>query len=134
VLLELQALGATIAIDDFGTGYSSLDTLRSFPFDKIKLDRSFIREIETSRQAQAIFRAVVALGDSLGVIVLAEGVETEGQAALLRIMRCGEAQGYLFGRPAPLLAGRPADPNAPEGVTARGAAEARKLGSARSAA
>jgi diguanylate cyclase (GGDEF)-like protein len=102
VLLRLKAMGATIAIDDFGTGYSSLDTLRSFPFDRIKLDRSFVREIETSRQAKAIFRAVVALGDSLGVTVLAEGVETEGQAELLKVKRCGEAQGYLYGRPAPL--------------------------------
>ena len=104
VIERIKALGATIAIDDFGTGYSSLDTLRAFPFDKIKLDRSFMREIETSPQAMAILRAVLALGRSLGVTVIAEGIETAGQLATLKAEGCGEAQGYLLGRPAPLSA------------------------------
>ena len=97
----MQALGVTIAIDDFGTGYSSLDTLRSFPFDKIKLDRSFMREIEHSAQSLAIFRAVMALGRSLDISVLAEGVETLDQFAILKRESCDEAQGYLLGRPGP---------------------------------
>jgi EAL domain-containing protein (putative c-di-GMP-specific phosphodiesterase class I) len=104
VLLQFKSLGVTIAIDDFGTGYSSLDTLRAFPFDRIKLDRSFMREVETSRRERAILQAVVTLGDSLDMNVLAEGIETEGQLALLLDTGCREAQGYLFGRPAPLAA------------------------------
>lgn len=100
-LRQIRALGVTIAIDDFGTGYSSLETLRSFPFDRIKLDRSFMREVEESAQARAIIRAVLALGKSLDISVLAEGVETEEQLALLRLEGCPEAQGYLLGRPMP---------------------------------
>ncbi|MGD9913296.1 MAG: putative bifunctional diguanylate cyclase/phosphodiesterase [Rhizobiaceae bacterium] len=101
-LRRIRALGVTIAIDDFGTGYSSLETLRSFPFDRIKLDKSFMKEIEHSKQALAIIRAVLALGKSLDISVLAEGVETEEQLALLRQEGCDHAQGYLLGRPAPL--------------------------------
>jgi diguanylate cyclase (GGDEF)-like protein/PAS domain S-box-containing protein len=103
-LRRIKALGVTIAIDDFGTGYSSLDTLNSFPFDKIKIDRSFLIEAETRPQAKAIIRAILALGRSLNVPVLAEGVETETQLALLRAEGCDEAQGYLFGRPQPRAA------------------------------
>ncbi|MDO9417643.1 EAL domain-containing protein [Pararhizobium sp.] len=99
ILRQIKALGVTIAIDDFGTGYSSLETLRSFPFDKIKLDRSFVCELETSKQAKAIVRAVLALGRSLEVPVLAEGVETREQMKVLRIEGCNEVQGFLFGRP-----------------------------------
>ena len=88
-------------IDDFGTGYSSLETLRAFPFDKIKLDRVFMAEVETSQQAKAIIRAVLALGQSLDIPVLAEGVETHSQLAILRAEGCDEAQGFLLGRPAP---------------------------------
>lgn len=102
ILRQIKALGVKVALDDFGTGYSSLDTLRSFPFDKIKLDRSFIIEVESSLQAKAIIRAVLALGKSLAIPVLAEGIETEGQLALLRHEGCDEVQGYLLGRPAPL--------------------------------
>ena len=98
-LRQIKELGVTIALDDFGTGYSSLDTLKSFPFDKIKLDRSFIAELEESGQAKAIVRAIVALGHSLGIPVLAEGVETREQLELLKIEQCDEVQGYLFGRP-----------------------------------
>jgi len=108
LLEEIKALGVTIAIDDFGTGYSSLDTLRTFPFDKIKLDRSFMLEIEQSPKAKALMRAVLALGRSLEVSVLAEGVETEEQYAILRAENCTEVQGYLFGRPRPLPAAGPA--------------------------
>ncbi|MDH7794911.1 MULTISPECIES: bifunctional diguanylate cyclase/phosphodiesterase [unclassified Beijerinckia] len=102
MLHQIKALGVDIALDDFGTGYSSLDTLRTFPFDKIKLDRSFISEVESSPQAKAIVRAVLALGKSLDISVLAEGIETQGQLSLLTHEGCDEAQGYLLGRPAPL--------------------------------
>jgi len=100
-LRQIRALGVTIALDDFGTGYSSLDTLRTFPFDKIKLDRSFMTEVERSPQAKAIVRAVLALGKSLNIPVLAEGVETSDQLAILHREGCDEAQGYFLGRPQP---------------------------------
>ena len=100
-LRQIKALGVAIAIDDFGTGYSSLETLRAFPFDKIKLDRSFMNEVETSQQAKAIIRAILALGQSLDVPVLAEGVETEDQLEILQKEGCDEAQGYLLGKPKP---------------------------------
>ncbi|MDA4635633.1 EAL domain-containing protein, partial [Escherichia coli] len=83
ILRQIKQLGVTIALDDFGTGYSSLETLRSFPFDTIKLDRSFMSEVETSPQAKAIIRAVLALGKSLSIPVLAEGIETQSQLSLL---------------------------------------------------
>lgn len=103
MLRQIKELGVSIALDDFGTGYSSLETLRSFPFDKIKLDRSFMGEAETSPQAKAIIRAVLALGKSLEIPVLAEGIETQGQLSLLSAEGCDEAQGYLLGRPVPLF-------------------------------
>ena len=99
ILRQIRAMGVSIAIDDFGTGYSSLDTLRSFPFDKIKLDRSFMSEVESNEQSKAIVRAILALGRSLSVPVLAEGVETPEQLAVLRKEGCTEAQGFLLGRP-----------------------------------
>ncbi len=99
VLRQIKALGVQVAIDDFGTGYSSLDTLNSFPFDKVKIDKSFLLESENSTQARAIIRAVLALGHSLNVPVLAEGLENEEQLRLLRLEGCDEAQGYLWGRP-----------------------------------
>ena len=102
ILRQIKALGVSVALDDFGTGYSSLETLRAFPFDKIKLDRSFMSEVETSPQAKAIIRAVLALGKSLDVPVLAEGVETGDQLAVLVAEGCDEAQGYFLGRPAPI--------------------------------
>jgi diguanylate cyclase (GGDEF)-like protein/PAS domain S-box-containing protein len=102
VLRQIKALGVSIAIDDFGTGYSSLDTLNSFPFDKIKIDKSFLLESDKSHQARAIIRAVLALGRSLEVPVLAEGLESEDQLRLLRAEGCDEAQGFLWGRPASL--------------------------------
>lgn len=108
-LRRIRALGVTVAIDDFGTGYSSLDTLRSFPFDKIKLDRSFMQEIETSPQARAIIRAVLTLGKSLDIRVLAEGVETGPQLEILRSEGCHEVQGFLLGRPSALIENHSAD-------------------------
>jgi diguanylate cyclase len=101
-LQQIRSLGVTIALDDFGTGYSSLETLRAFPFDKIKLDRSFMSDIETSSSSKAIIRAVMALSKSLDIPVLAEGIETEGQLSILKLKGCDEAQGYLLGRPAAL--------------------------------
>jgi diguanylate cyclase (GGDEF)-like protein/PAS domain S-box-containing protein len=98
-LRQLKALGVAIAMDDFGTGYSSLDTLHSFPFDKIKIDKSFLLESDGNEQARAIIRAVLALGQSLRIPVLAEGVETESQFDLLIREGCEEAQGYFLGRP-----------------------------------
>lgn len=104
VLRQLKAIGVSVAMDDFGTGYSSLSTLRSFPFDKIKLDRSFMAELNGAPQSAAIVRAVLTLGESLNIPVLAEGVETVEQLAFLREQGCDEAQGYLLGRPGPLPA------------------------------
>ena len=101
-LEKIRKLGVTIALDDFGTGYSSLETLRAFPFDKIKLDRSFLMEVETSDQARSIIRAVLALGRSLNIPVLAEGIETRNQLDILRDEGCDTAQGFLLGRPVPL--------------------------------
>src|SRR5690606_4414541 len=98
-LRHIREMGVSIAIDAFGTGYSSLETLRSFPFDKIKLDRSFMAEVEHSEQSKAIVRAILALGRSLSVPVLAEGVETPEQLDVLRYEGCMEAQGFLLGRP-----------------------------------
>lgn len=102
ILRQLKALGVSIAMDDFGTGYSSLSTLRAFPFDKIKLDRAFMSELEGSPQSRAIIRAVLTIGESLNIPVLAEGVETHDQLAFLREQGCDEVQGFLLGRPAPL--------------------------------
>ena len=99
VLSRLRGLGVRLAMDDFGTGYSSLATLQRFRFDKIKVDRSFIRNLETDAKAVALLRAVIALGSALDVITNAEGVEEEGQLSMLRAEGCEEAQGYLFGRP-----------------------------------
>jgi EAL domain-containing protein (putative c-di-GMP-specific phosphodiesterase class I) len=86
-------------MDDFGTGYSSLATLQRFRFDKIKVDRSFIRHLVQDTKAVALLRAVIAMGRALDVVTNAEGVEDEGQLSLLHAEGCEEAQGYLFGRP-----------------------------------
>jgi diguanylate cyclase len=102
LLRQIRALGVSVSIDDFGAGYSSLQTLRTFPFNKIKLDRSFTQGIEHDVQAKAIVRAVLALGKSLSIPVLAEGVETSEQLAILRLEGCDEAQGYYLGRPGPM--------------------------------
>jgi diguanylate cyclase (GGDEF)-like protein len=101
VLHELRGFGVRISLDDFGTGYSSLSYLRSFPFDKIKIDRSFVTELATREDSMAIVRAVTGLGKSLGIVTTAEGVETEAQFDLLRREGCTQAQGYLFSKPRP---------------------------------
>jgi diguanylate cyclase (GGDEF)-like protein len=99
-LRKLKAMGVTVAMDDFGTGYSSLATLHAFPFDKIKLDQSFVRRLPDDAAAAAIVRTVLALGESLGVPVLAEGIETEAQWRFLAREGCAKGQGYLFAKPA----------------------------------
>jgi predicted signal transduction protein with EAL and GGDEF domain len=99
-LRQIKALGVHIAMDDFGTGYSSLSNLRAFPFDKIKIDGSFIKSVDSNEQAATIVRTVLGLGRGLGLPVLAEGVETAGEMKFLRDQNCDEIQGYLVGRPA----------------------------------
>jgi diguanylate cyclase (GGDEF)-like protein len=100
-LHKLRSFGVKISMDDFGTGYSSLSYLRSFPFDKIKIDRSFVHELTTREDSMAIVRAVTGLGKSLGISIVAEGVETNEQLGLLRTEGCTEVQGFLFSRPRP---------------------------------
>ncbi len=101
-LRELKDLRVRIALDDFGTGYSSLSYLRRFPFDKIKIDRSFVDGCEQSADGLAIVKAVIALGRSLGMATTAEGVETDAQLEIIRAEGCTEAQGFLFSKPLPL--------------------------------
>ena len=96
---RLKDIGVSIAMDDFGTGYSSLGYLRSFPFNKIKIDQSFIRDIAKNKDSLAILRAVVGLGRSLGIVTAAEGVETKNQLEVLITEGCTEAQGYFFSHP-----------------------------------
>jgi diguanylate cyclase (GGDEF)-like protein/PAS domain S-box-containing protein len=98
-LRRIKILGVRIAMDDFGTGYSSLSNLRAFPFDKIKIDRSFIKSVNVNEQAAAIVRSVLGLGRALRLPVLAEGVETPAELEFLESELCNEAQGYLLGRP-----------------------------------
>jgi diguanylate cyclase (GGDEF)-like protein len=100
-LHALRALGVRISMDDFGTGYSSLSYLRSFPFDKIKIDQSFVRDLAANRDAQAIVRSIISLGIGLGVTITAEGVETEAELSCLRSEGCHEGQGFLFSRARP---------------------------------
>ena len=100
VLRQLKSMGIQIAMDDFGTGYSSLSNLRAFPFDKIKIDTSFVKSVDTNKQAAAIVRAVLGLGRGLGLPVLAEGVETLDELEFLSTEHCNEVQGYLIGKPA----------------------------------
>jgi diguanylate cyclase (GGDEF)-like protein len=102
ILRQLKSLGVSIAMDDFGTGYSSLRYLQAFPFDKIKIDQSFVAGLGQNMQSQAIIRAVIGLAHGLGRPVLAEGVETADQLEFLRRERCDEVQGYLIGRPQPI--------------------------------
>jgi diguanylate cyclase (GGDEF)-like protein len=113
---RLKQLGVSISIDDFGTGHSSLSALRNFPLDKLKIDRSFVHEIETDQNAAAVALAVISIAKSLRMRVIAEGVETEGQASFLRQHDCDEIQGYLVAPPLPAermqaMLGMPARPH-----------------------
>jgi EAL domain-containing protein (putative c-di-GMP-specific phosphodiesterase class I) len=102
LLCELRDLGVNLALDDFGTGYSSLTHLRAFPINIVKIDKSFIRAIGTEREDTAIVAAVLALAKNLGLSVVAEGVETHDQLAMLRQLHCPYFQGYLFSYPRPI--------------------------------
>jgi diguanylate cyclase (GGDEF)-like protein len=102
ILRKLKSMGISVAMDDFGTGYSSLATLHAFPFDKIKLDQSFVKRLPDDAAAAAIVRTVLALGDSLHIPVLAEGIETEAQWQFLAREGCAKGQGYLFAKPVAL--------------------------------
>lgn len=113
MLNQLRKIGVRIAIDDFGTGFSSLGYLRSFPISKLKIDRSFIRDLPDDADAFAIIRAVVGLANSLGIVSTAEGVETEQQYEALREIGCSEMQGFLLSRPCPLAEVRRFFPSIP---------------------
>jgi EAL domain-containing protein (putative c-di-GMP-specific phosphodiesterase class I) len=115
ILRRLKLLGVRIALDDFGTGYSSMSYLQAFPFDKIKIDRSFVSDLEHNVQSKTIVRAIIGLARGLELPVIAEGVETRPQLELLARAGCDLVQGYLIGRPAPIdvydeLVGRPPRP------------------------
>ena len=101
VLRELRSIGLHLSVDDFGTGYSSLTYLKRFPVEAIKVDRSFVNGLGIDNEDSTIVEAVVRLGHSLGLAVVAEGVETPLQLSRLRDLGCDRAQGYLFGRPCP---------------------------------
>jgi EAL domain-containing protein (putative c-di-GMP-specific phosphodiesterase class I) len=101
-LHQLRALGIRISMDDFGTGYSSLSYLRSFPFDKIKIDRCFIKGLGDSSESDAIVHAVAGLADSLGMTTTAEGVETREQLDLVRNLGCTDVQGFYYSPPVPV--------------------------------
>jgi diguanylate cyclase (GGDEF)-like protein len=124
ILERLKALGVKISMDDFGTGYSSLSYFRMFPFDKVKIDQSFIQDMIDNPQARAIIRSVIGLGRGLGMPVVAEGVETDAQLEALRAEGCDQVQGYLISRPGPIaqfegvILDREADKGAGDSVAA----------------
>jgi EAL domain-containing protein (putative c-di-GMP-specific phosphodiesterase class I) len=101
-LHRLRELGVRISMDDFGTGYSSLSNLRKFPFDKIKIDRSFVSGLPDDKDSGAIVRAIAGLAASLNMAATAEGVETQAQLDHVRALGCAEMQGFLFSPPRPL--------------------------------
>jgi EAL domain-containing protein (putative c-di-GMP-specific phosphodiesterase class I) len=115
VLETLKDMGVQLALDDFGTGYSSLSYMKRFPIDTLKIDQSFVRNLATDADDASIVNAVIHMGSSLHMLVVAEGVETSEQADLLRAQACPEAQGYYFGHP----------------VVARGIAEMLERGASR---
>lgn len=115
ILRQLAEMGISVAVDDFGTGYSNLSYLIDFSFGKLKIDRSFVSRIDTDSSSGAVVSTIVGLSRALGVSIIAEGVETENQATLLRAAGCEVVQGYLFGRPAPLKIGL-AEVHAAQGV------------------
>ena len=100
-MISLQALGITLSLDDFGTGYSSLSYLPRLPFDALKIDRSFVKDVASDDDARAMIRSLVALAHNLDMRVTVEGVETEDQLAAVRDIGCDEIQGYLLGTPSP---------------------------------
>ncbi|WP_313449036.1 EAL domain-containing protein, partial [Pseudescherichia sp.] len=104
LMLALKKLGVKLLMDDFGTGYSSLSYLRNFPFDGIKLDKSFISDMPESDSANTIVKNIIGLGKAFSLSITAEGVETEGQLQKLMMMECDETQGYLIGKPLSLTA------------------------------
>ncbi|HSG22043.1 MAG TPA: EAL domain-containing protein, partial [Azonexus sp.] len=98
---RLRELGITVAVDDFGTGYSSLAYLRRLPIDVLKIDRSFVRDVDHDEEDAQIVKTIVALGQALKLTMIAEGIESSSQADLLHALGCDQAQGYLFSRPLP---------------------------------
>ena len=101
VLQSLRSRGVSISVDDFGTGYSSLSYLRKFPIDAIKIDQSFVHQITMTPEDTTIVSAIISMGRSMNLRVIAEGVETEQELAFLQAHHCDEAQGYYFSRPVP---------------------------------
>jgi diguanylate cyclase len=96
---KLKTMGVSLAMDDFGTGYASLASLQALPFDKIKIDKSFLREMETHDQAGPILEAAISLGQRLGISVLVEGVETKAEVDFIQSVGCNLGQGFFYGRP-----------------------------------
>ena len=101
LLKQIRNLGIRVSLDDFGTGYSSLSYLKQLPIDTVKLDQSFVRDATTDPNDAATIMAIITLAHNLKLRVIAEGIETPEQLSLLRLLRCDEGQGYLFGRPMP---------------------------------
>jgi EAL domain-containing protein (putative c-di-GMP-specific phosphodiesterase class I) len=99
IMRTLKRLGVRISMDDFGTGYSSLSYLRAFPFDGLKIDRSFLNRLDESEDDRAIIQAIVGLGRALALTVTAEGIESAEQLSLLKAVACDEGQGYFLSRP-----------------------------------